>query len=130
LANSIGVVTVEGWDQPAVEITTIKSTKKEYDSREREKAPHELDTVRIATERHGDELVITTDFPRHRGLPPPSPLGGGTSFNLEYAIKAPRSARLIVDHDVGEVNVDNILGDIPITALQRQITLHLPEERQ
>jgi hypothetical protein len=40
--NSIGELTVEGWDKPDVEITTIKSTKALY-PRDREKVAHELD---------------------------------------------------------------------------------------
>src|ERR1035441_10589892 len=64
--NAVGVLTVEAWDRPDVEITTIKSTKVEVDASERERATHELDRVNVATERHGDELVISTIFPAHR----------------------------------------------------------------
>lgn len=130
LKNSTGELTIEAWDQPGVEITTIKSTKVEYASAERQKASRDLDRVKIAAERQGDELVITTDFPRHRGFPPSSPLGGATNFALEYHIKVPRDARLVVDHDVGEVHFDGVTGDINATALQGTITLHLPEGGQ
>jgi hypothetical protein len=128
LANSIGALTVEAWDQPDVEITTIKSTKVAYASHDREKGMHELEKLHVAVERHGDEVVITTDFPRYRTFPPPYPLGGKTNFGLEYRIKAPRNARLIADHNVGEVNVDGLAGDIQVTLLQGEIMLHLPEE--
>jgi hypothetical protein len=128
LRNSIGALTVEGWDRPDVEITTIKSTKAPHDARERAKAMHELERVHVAAERHGNELVITTDFPRHRAFLA-NPVGGGTNFNLEYRIKAPKTARLIDDHhDVGEVNVDGLVSDIHVTLLQGEILLHLPEE--
>jgi hypothetical protein len=119
LTRSTGVLTVEAWDRPDVEITTIKSTKAEYDTREREKATRDLDKVRVAAERHGDELVITTDFPRHRAY---------SRFDLEYRIKAPATARLIADHDVGDVNIDGLAGDIQVSLLQGEILLHLPEE--
>jgi len=128
--NSIGELTVEGWDRPDVEITTIKSTKALYTSRDREKASHELDKVRISVERRGGQLVITTDFPRHRGLPPPSPLRAATSFELEYHVKAPMNARLAADHDTGEVHVDNLTADIHVSVLNGGITLHLPQEAQ
>ena len=126
LTNSIGVLTVEAWDRPDVEITTIKATKIAYDAPAREKAAHELDKVRVAAERRGNELVITTDFPRH-GTFPPYPLGE-TNFDLEYRIKAPSTARLIAEDGVGEVNVDGLAGDIQVTLLQGEILLHLPEE--
>jgi hypothetical protein len=69
--NSIGV-TVEGWDRPDMEIATIKSTRAEYPSRDREKGAHKLDQVRISVERRGEEIMITTDFPRHRSCRPRS----------------------------------------------------------
>lgn len=118
LTKSSGVLTVEAWDRPDVEITTIKSTKAENDAREREKATHALDAVRVAAERRGDELVITT-FPRHWTF---------SRFDLEYRIKAPGAAKIIADHDVGDVNIDGLAGDIHVTLLQGEIMLHLPQE--
>ncbi len=111
-----------------VEVTTIKSTKVAYDSREREKAMHELDRVRVAAERRGNEVVVTTDFPRHRAFPRPYPLGGGTNFDLEYHIKAPSTARLIANLKVGEVNIDSLVADVQVTLRQGEILLHLPED--
>jgi hypothetical protein len=149
LKNSIGELTVEGWDRPDVEITTIKSTKAAYASQDREKASHELHKVRISVERHGEDLVVNTDFPRRRGLPsasvapgkdfgsltgiltsPASLLRAATNFDLEYRIKAPMNARLAADHDMGEVHVDNLTSDIHVTVLNGGITLHLPQEGQ
>jgi len=128
LTNSIGVLTVEAWDRPDVEITTIKSTKDEYGPGERERGTQKLDNVRIASERRGDELVITTTFHRYRVFPLSYPLIGDENLNVEYRIKAPSAARLIVNHDVGEVNVDGLVGDMNLSVLQGQIMLHLPEK--
>jgi hypothetical protein len=147
LKNSVGEVTVEGWDRPDVEITTIRSI---YASRNRERASRdELDKVRVSVDRRGDELVVTTDFPRRRSAPPPVTLAPGkdfgsltglltsppsillgASFDLEYRIKAPMNARLAADHDRGEVHVDNLTSDIHVTVLNGGITLHLPQEGQ
>jgi hypothetical protein len=127
LTNSIGVLTVEAWDRPDVEITTIKSTKDEYDASEREKATHELDKVQIGAERHGDELVITTTFAKYGIFPVSYPLAGDANLDVEYRIKAPRTARLIANQKVGEVNVDGLIGDMNVSVVQGQILLHLPE---
>ena len=127
LDNSIGEITIQGWDQDEMELTTTKSPKAGYDPREGERRSREFDSIQIATERHGDEIVVTTKYPRHRGLPPGSPVGGAANFNLQYDIKVPRTARLIIDHDVGEINLDDLSGDIQATALQGTIALHLPE---
>lgn len=130
MKNSTGDLTVEAWDRPDIEITTIKSTKEEYDPRDREKAAHLLDQVHVTAERHGEEIVITTDFPFHHVLPPPGPLGVATSFYLEYNIKVPRNARLMIDHNIGDIDVEEITGDVHITARQATIVLHLPQDRQ
>jgi hypothetical protein len=128
LKHSIGDLSIEAWDNPNVEITTIKSMKEEYSGRDRGKASGELEKVTITTERHGDELVIATSFPRHRGFP--FPWSGATNFNLAYRISVPRNARLAIDHDVGAVNVDGVAGDIEAKLLQGEIMLHLPEDAQ
>jgi hypothetical protein len=120
LKNSIGEVTVEGWERPDVEIATVKSTRVALASRDREKASHELDQVRISVQRQGGELIVTTEFPRHLGLP--------SSLDLDYNIKVPMNARLAVDHGIGEVHVDNLTSDIHVTLRNGGITLQLPQE--
>ena len=128
--NSVGVLMVEAWDRPDVEITTIKSTKVELDARGREKATRQLDKVKVEAERHGDEWIVTTDFPWHRSFRIPYPLSGQTSFDLEYRIKAPANARIVVDHTLGEVNIDGLVSDIQVTLAKGEILLHLPEEEK
>jgi hypothetical protein len=116
--NSVGVLTVEAWDQPDVEITTIKEVA------------HEPDRLHVAAERHGDEVVVTTAFPWHRPFRLPYPLSGEARFGLEYRVKAPANARIIVDHGIGEVNIDGLAGDIQVTLAKGEILLHLPEEQK
>ncbi len=131
LKNSTGEVTVEAWDQPGVEITTIKSTKLAYKSAEtdRIKASQHLDAVKVSLAHQADELVVTTDFPRRRRyLPRPSV--GYRDFDLEYVIKVPRDAKIIVDHDEGELHFDDVTGDIHATTNQGTITLRLPQTAQ
>jgi hypothetical protein len=127
IENSTGELMVLGWDRPDIEITTVKFSKA-YDPKEREKATKELDEVRISVEPRDRDLVIKTDFPRHSAFSPP--FRGGTRFDLEYYIKAPRDARVIVAHDVGGVHVEDMTGDISVTARQGEITLRIPGEGQ
>ncbi len=125
LKKSTGNLTVEGWDRPDVEITTIKSTKS-YHPKDRGIAQKELDRIRLVPERQGDELAITTEFPKHEML---SRLFRGVSdFELEYRIKVPRNARLIIDHDSGNVYIDDVIGNVHATNGNGQITLHLPAD--
>jgi hypothetical protein len=125
LQNSTGELTIEGWDQPGVEITTTKSSKDEYLAKDRDKATKNLDRVQVSTKRNGDELVITTEYPHHRAFPYVTPLQTVTNFDLEYIIKVPRNAKLIVKHEDGEVHVDDVTGNIQATARQGLIALRL-----
>src|SRR5580658_2310719 len=53
LENSRGVVNIEGWDQPRVEITVIKSTTglfRASDSAQRDAATHLLERAQIKSE--------------------------------------------------------------------------------
>jgi hypothetical protein len=128
LRNSIGQLNIVAWDEPGVEITTIKSSKAELDPKEREKALQELDRVKIAGDRRGDELVIGSDYPKHPRMA--RPFVGLTDFSLEYDIKVPRSTRLIVDHDIGQVFIDCITGDIRAANHMGDVELHLDEDAQ
>jgi hypothetical protein len=125
LQNSTGELIIEGWDQPGVEISTVKSSKEEYLAADRDKATKELDRVQVSAKRNGDELVITTEYPRHRAFPWVTPLQTVTNFDLQYVIKVPRSAKLIVNHKDGEVHVDDVTGNIQATARQGLIALRL-----
>jgi len=124
--NSVGELTVTGWDRPDIEITTIKSSRAEYGAQERKNAAQKLDRISVKAERHGDEVIITTEFPRYSVFPPPLPWRNEINFDLEYRISVPRNARLVVDHVDGEVHVDDLTGDIRATVQKGGLTLRLP----
>jgi hypothetical protein len=117
--NSTGELTVEAWDQSGIEITTIKSPKN---------AAASLELAQVKVERQKDEVVVTTTFPKHGALV--RPFTGLTNVRLEYRIKAPRSARLIVDHNNGEVHIDGITGELHVTDHKGLITIHAPQDGQ
>jgi hypothetical protein len=125
LKNSVGELTIESWDRPGLEITTIKSSKVAVEGPERDKAAKLLDSVKIATERKGDEVTVSTEFPKHRKIA--RPFKGMTDFDLEYRIKVPRNARLTIDHTMGEVHIDNIAGEIHATDEMGLITIRVPD---
>jgi len=127
IKNSIDYVRLEGWDQPGVEITTVKAMKPQYNSADRAKDARELERVHIAVQRQGNEVVIGTHFPRHRTFSPPL-FRRGTRFDLYCDIKVPQSAQLLVHHDEGDVFIENFSGGMHATVRTGQITLSLPEE--
>lgn len=125
LKNSIGELTIEGWDEPGLEITTIKASKTGVEGQEREKAVKLLDQVKIATERKGSDVTVSTTFPQHPRLV--RLFEGRTDFDLEYRIKVPRNAKVTVEHTMGEVHIDDVSGEIHANDEMGLITVHLSE---
>ena len=130
MKHSIGEVKVEGWDESVMEMTTTKSPPLRYDSHGHEKAYHqrELGEVRVTAERHEDAIVVMTTLPHRRSFPPPSPLRGASGVELDYEIKIPRDARLIIEHEGGELHIEDLTGDIHVTTPRGEIALRLPGE--
>jgi len=125
LDKSIGELTIDGWDQPGMEITTTKSTKNLFTPKDREKELKDLDNVRVSTKLNGNELVVNTEFPHHTSFPWVSPVSDTTNFDLEYRIMVPRDTKIFVKHNAGEVHLVGLTGNIEATVPQGLISLWL-----
>lgn len=129
IVDSFGEVSVEGWDKPEVELTVAKKTQKQYEPKKLAKGLKELDRIRIEMERISESslLVIKTTFPSRT---PARLMRGKTNVNLEYRIRVPRHSSLMIKHDIGEVQVANVDGDIEATNRIGEIHLRMPGENQ
>lgn len=123
LVHSTGEVTIEGWDEPGVELTTTIRSLEGYPAADRGKEKKELDRVHVDAKKNGNELAIATTYPHHRAFPYIERLSVVTDFDLQYVIKVPRSAKLAIDHDDGEVNITGITGNVQAKARQGLIEL-------
>jgi hypothetical protein len=122
--HAIGDLTIEGWDQPGIEITTTKTSKSEFDPQNRQKGAAELDQVHLTPERKGNELTLTETYPRyHHFLFFP----GNTRFNLETHIAVPRNARLEI-HGSGDLYIHGVTAAIDADVSQGTIVLRMPEQ--
>jgi hypothetical protein len=111
LAASSGDLNVEGWDRPEVEITIVKSTSHGKE----DEAKRRLDGVSVASEHPSDtEVSISTSGARH-------------GVTLEYQIRAPRDARLTIQHRGGYVQITDMTGDIDVHAKSGDIMLMVPQ---
>lgn len=128
LVHSTGEVTIEGWDEPGVELTTTIQSLEGYLAADRGKEKKKLERVQVEAKQNGNELVITTNYPHHRAFPYVEPLSVVTGFSMQYRVKAPRNAKLAILHDDGEVNIDDITGNVQAKARQGLIELHIPGE--
>jgi hypothetical protein len=123
LNNSYGYLTVEGWDEPAFEITVIKSTDRFYEPSQQKRAEEPFERVGVATERRSDkELAISTVIPgHHRFL-----LRSEHGVTVEYRVHVPRDSRLIVHHDNGYVWVSDVTGDLDVRSHTGDMIVMLP----
>jgi hypothetical protein len=129
LRDSFGAVEIEGWDQPEIEFTVVKASKRGYTAGEMDRAVQELDRLVISTERLGENhLLITTDFGPRSALN--RQLRGRNNLDIRYKIKAPRQCRLLIKHDGGPVNVQNVAGHMDITARVGDIAVTVPEDER
>lgn len=126
--NSTGELTIAGWDQPGIEITTIKSTKQPDIEKRKTKDKALLDRVEIQSSVKGNQVVVDTQFPHRFGVPGFGKVHGApTSFGLEYRIRVPRAARVDVAHNEGEVHIEDISGNVQVKSHQGLITVNLSD---
>ena len=128
LNDTYGHLNVEGWDQPAVEITVTKSMGPDYGPEQQERVKQRVERVRVVAERHSDtDLVISTILPRRGGpFSPPLPRTTKGGVLVDYDIHVPRDARLVIHHGKGYVSVGDVTGDIEATVGSGDILLMLP----
>lgn len=127
IKDSFGEIEIEGWDQPDVEVTAVRTTRKKYAPAEREKALAELERIVVSPQKTNDDrFLITTEFPSRHLLK--RPFGGRSNVSLLYKIKVPLKSNLVIKHEVGEVTVKRVAGNIEITNRIGQVSLAVPEE--
>lgn len=112
MVNTAGDVMIEGWDRPNVEITTLKWTLE---------GKEELEKAGVKAKRDGNDLVVTTEVPRHAGLKPV--LRGGARVDLQYRIKVPTGTPLHIQHDEGSISIANIQSDMQVRVGNGDVTL-------
>jgi hypothetical protein len=138
LNGSYGYVTVEGWDEPEVEIIVTKSTNGLYPPEREEKAEQNFEQVRVAAERHSDkDLAISTTLPARHGFPSsilPSrrivvtmPKTRKRGVTVEYTVHVPRDSRLVIHQDNGYVWVNDVTGDIEVDSHTGDMIVMLPD---
>lgn len=136
--NSYGYLTVEGWDEPEVEVTVTKSTDRFYDAKQKEDVASRFGRIRVVTERRSDkEEAISTTLPARHGLPYsilPSrqiiftmPKKSTLGVTVEYTIHVPRDSSLVVHNDHGYVWVSDLAGDIEVNSHTGDMVVVLPD---
>ncbi len=124
--RSDGELSIEGWDQPTVELTVIKTPDQLYSAKDQAEAAKRAELVKVTAERKSDtELEISTALPHYsRWTHPFGPIAG---ISMEYRLRVPRNSKLVIHHGNGEVMVSGVVGDIEATGHAGDIAVLLPE---
>jgi hypothetical protein len=129
VSGSMGVLNIEGWDRPEVEITVTRSTYRTDTPQARDLAKRQLSAIQVTAERKSStELAIHTAFPprgfwarvAHRR----------PDVQLEYRIRVPRDSKLVLRHAGGDVMVYDVAGDIDASVPTGDIVMQLPAAGQ
>lgn len=124
--NAYGELNVEGWDQPRVEVTVTRTTFPHNTPKEQEKGKRYLNLIKVTTKMGSNgDVEISTQFPGRNRLA--RMISGLGDFTLDYRIKVPRNAKLVIRHGVGDVVVRDVSGDIDATVRSGDIVAQLPE---
>lgn len=128
IKDSFGSVHATAWDRPEVRIVVKKATLKRYSRAERERGTEELDRIEIDAFVSDDNrrILIDTNFPSRKLFS--RPLRGKSNAMLTYEIHVPRDSRLYIHHDIGEVRVGGVAGDIEISNRIGAVELHVPDQ--
>jgi hypothetical protein len=128
LNDSYGYLSVDGLDEPQVEITVTKSTDRFYKPGQQDEAKRRMELIRVVTERRPEnELSITTTRASRGGTwSPPLPPSTKAGVTVEYRIHVPRDSRLVIHHDTGYVWVSDVTGDIEATSHTGDMIVMLP----
>jgi len=136
--NSYGYLTVEGWDEPEVEIVVTKSTDRFLEPEQKDQVGKAFEQIRVVAERRSDkELAISTTLPDRHGFPYsilPSrqivftmPKKTTLGVTTECTVHVPRDSRLVVHQDHGYVWVSDVSGDIEVDSHTGDMVVVLPD---
>jgi hypothetical protein len=115
LKNAAGDVTIEAWEQPRVEVTVIKWAPD----------PKLLEKISVTAEARPNALDIVSKYPKFSWIE--RPVRWTLNFDLQYRIKAPKTAKLVIDGYQGQVNVSGMSGDIHASNGDGDIFLLMPD---
>jgi hypothetical protein len=121
-----GELHVEGWDQPTVEITLARTAFCHASAKEMEEGEARLKGIEVVVRKtNSGDLEISSRFPARNWLL--RTFRGPGDFSLDYRVKVPRNAKLVIRHDVGDVLLHGVAADIDARNRAGDIVLQLPE---
>lgn len=109
-----GDVRVEGWDDPTVLVRVTARSKSAITAADMRAATSELDGFAARLVKASpSEVIITGLSPSGHRL---KRFGGKRGVALTYTIRMPRTAKLILRHGIGSVEVTGLAADLNVAS--------------
>ena len=121
-----GELSIEGWDEPAVEVVTTRRTAKPYPAAKAEKTRADLERFGARVEASASDRVSIVGV--SPGGSVTKPFGGKSGVRLTYVVRVPRNSRLELDNGAGTVRIADVTGDIAVDSDVGEVTLRVPIE--
>lgn len=113
--HSAGELNIEAWDEPDVQVTVTREDWVRDKARALDRAGQQLKDIKVTVTKNGNDIVIST-VRKH-----------SIDINLDYRIMVPKNARLVVEHETGDVVIDGVDADIDAKVRTGGILLMIPE---
>lgn len=121
-----GELSIEGWDEPAVEVVMTRRMAKPYPVAKAEKVRTDLERFGARVEAAAPDRVSIVGV--NPGGSIARPLGGKSGVRLTYVVHVPRNSRLELDNGAGTVRITDVTGDIAIDSDVGEVILKVPIE--
>jgi hypothetical protein len=107
LKNEIGDIRIHVTDRSDVKITAVKRARNSSES----EGPSRVKELEVHIEPSANELRITGSWPRHSFS---RFIHGDGNLQLDFEVEAPRSARIEVQNNIGDVAIDGAAADVNV----------------
>jgi hypothetical protein len=111
IENSTGELNIEGWDEPAIELTITRYAWNKDENRVKQDIEQTAAAKAVVS---GNEATIAVTRDKLRGV------------RFDYRVRVPRGANLVIRHGSGDVIVESVAGDIDAEARSGEILLQVP----
>ncbi len=104
--NQFGNINVTDWDQNKITITYIV----EVTNSDEAKAKKLMEKIKVEFKEEGSRIIVKTNIGEHGNLNLHNEKGEKNSFRIDYFVKCPKSIRLSLDNQFGDMIISSLTG--------------------
>lgn len=119
LDTRVGDIYVEGWDDPHVRIESEKVVR----AKSEEKAERQYGRIRIQIQGQDEQVLVRTIYPPRRLW---RPFRGESKLSVNFRIKMPYDANLVLKCVDGDVQVEGLVGNEQLSVNYGDVEIAIP----